>query len=168
MSSQVDLVSNGLIVSGAYLEDAPDAVARMTRSLAEALRIAINNPANAYLASLKHVDGLPADESLVSALESAADGQVEFLASDPDPGEIAKSRQQLEADLSERFDGAMLTQFRVLLNTIELWDAEILGYSELASWEAMQDTLESLGYLEDDAGALQGAFTNQFVAGRDE
>ncbi|MDE2775705.1 MAG: ABC transporter substrate-binding protein [Chloroflexota bacterium] len=168
VSSQVDLVSNGLIVSGAYLEDAPDAVERMTRSLGDALRTAINNPAYAYLASLKHVDSLPADESLVSALEAAADGQVEFLASDPDRDAIAKSRQQLEADLTERFDGAMLTQFRVLLNTIELWDAEYLGYSDLASWKAMRDTLESLGYLENEAGDLRDAFTNQFIAGRDE
>lgn len=168
VASQVDLVSNGLIVSRAYLEEAPDAVARMVWSLASALRTAIDNPAYAYLASLEHVDSLPGNESLVSALESAADRQVEFLASDPDRDAIAKSRHQLEADLTERFDGAMLTQFRVLLNTIELWDAEYLGYSELASWQAMQDTLESMGFLAEDPGNLQDAFTNQFVAGRDE
>ena len=168
VSSQVDLVSNGLIVSKAYLEDAPETVERMTRSLADALRKAINNPAYAYLASLKHVDSLPGNESLVSALESAAAGQVEFLASDPNRAEIAESRHQLEAHLAERFDGAMLTQFRVLLNTIELWDAEYLGYSELASWEAMQATLESMGFLAEDSGNLQDAFTNQFVAGRGE
>ena len=167
VASQVDLVSNGLIVGDAYLEDSPDAVERMTRSLADALRIAINNPAYAYLASLKHVDSLPADESLVRALEAAAEGQVEFLATDPERDAIAMSRHQLAADLAERFDGALLTQFRVLLNTIELWDAENLGWSELASWEAMQATLESLGYLEGGAGALQDAFTNQFVAGGD-
>lgn len=168
VASQVDLVSNGLIVSRDYLEEAPDAVARMVWSLASALRTAIDNPAYAYLASLEHVDSLPGNESLARALELAADRQVEFLASDPNRDEIAASRRQLAADLSERFDGAMLTQFTVLLNTIELWDAEYPGYSELASWEAMQDTLESMGFLAEDSGSLQDAFTNQFVAGRDE
>jgi len=168
VASQVDLVSNGLIVSRAYLEEDPDAVGRMVAGLAAALRSVIDNPAAAYLASIKHVDSLPADESLVNALESAADGQDEFLASNPDRDEIARSRHQLVADLTERFDRNTLTQFNVLLNTIELWDAENLGYSELASWEAMQDTLESMGFLAEDAGNLQEAFTNRFIAGHDE
>ena len=167
VASQVDLVSNGLIVSKAYLEEDPDAVARMVASLAGALRSVINNPAGAYLASLEHVDSLPADEALLNALASAAEQQVEFLASDPDRDEIARSRRQLGTDLAERFDRAALTQLNVLLNTIELWDAEYIGYSELSSWEAMRDTLDSMGFLEDDAGSLQDAFTNRFVTGSD-
>ena len=166
VASQVDLVSNGLIVSRAFLEEDPDAVARMVAGLANALRSVIDNPAGAYLASLAHVDSLPADEALLKALESAAEEQLEFLASDRDRGEVARSRQQLAADLDERFDRAALTQFRVLLNTIELWDAEILGYSDLSSWEAMRDTLDSMGFLE-DGGSLQGAFSNRFVTGAD-
>ena len=166
VASQVDLVSNGLIVSRAFLEEDPDAVARMVAGFANALRSVIDNPAGAYLASLAHVDSLPADEALLKALESAAEEQLEFLASDRDRDEIARSRQQLAAELDERFDRAALTQFRVLLNTIELWDAEILGYSDLSSWEAMRDTLDSMGFLE-DGGSLQGAFSNRFVPGAD-
>ncbi len=167
VASQVDLVSNGLIVSKAYLQEDSAAVARMVAGLAGALRSVINNPAGAYLASLEHVDSLPADEALLNALASAAEQQVEFLASDPDRDEIARSRRQLGTDLAERFDRAALTQLNVLLNTIELWDAEYIGYSELSSWEAMRDTLDSMGFLEDDAGSLQDAFTNRFVTGSD-
>lgn len=167
VASLVDLVSNGLIVSRAYLEENPDAVARMVGGLAGALRSVIDNPAGAYLASLAHVDSLPADETLLKALESAADEQIDFLASDPDRGDIARSRRRLAAELAERFDRAALTQLNVLLNTIELWDADILGYSDLSSWEAMRDTLDSMGFLEDDAGSLQDAFSNRFVTGAD-
>ena len=167
VASQVDLVSNGLIVSRAFLDEDPDAVARMVGGLAGALRSVIANPAGAYLASLAHVDSLPADEALLEALESAAEAQIEFLTSDPDRSEIARSRQRLAADLNERFDRAALTQVNVLLNTIELWDAEDIGYSDLSSWEAMRETLEAMGFLEDDAGSLQDAFSNRFVTGAD-
>ena len=167
VASQVDLVSNGLIVSRAFLEEDPDAVARMVAGLAGALRSVIDNPAGAYLASLEHVDSLPADEALLNALESAAETQREFLASDPDRSDIARSRRQLAADLAERFDRAALTQLNVLLNTIALWDAEYIGHSDLSSWEAMRDTLDSMGFLDDDAGPLQDAFTNRFVTGAD-
>jgi len=167
VASQVDLVSNGLIVSRAFLEEDPDMVARMVAGLSVALRSVIDNPASAYLASLAHVDSLPADEALLNALESAAEEQLEFLASHPDRGDIARSRRQLAADLSERFERGALTQLNVLLNTIELWDAENIGYSDLSSWEAMRDTLDSMGFLEDDAGSLQDAFTNRFVTGAD-
>lgn len=167
VASQVDLVSNGLIVSRAYLDKNPDAVARMVAGLAAALRSVIDNPAGAYLASLEHVDSLPADEALLNALEAAAKEQIAFLATNPDRGDIARSRRQLSADLAERFDQAALTQLNVLLNTIELWDADRLGYSDLSSWEAMRDTLDSMGFLEDDAGRLQDAFTNRFITGAD-
>ena len=167
VSSQVDLVSNGLIVSRAYMEENPDAVAQMVSALAGALQAVIDNPAAAYLASLKHVDSLPVDEALQNALESAAERQDEFLASNPARDDIAESRRQLAFELSERFDGAALTQLHVLLNTIELWDAERLGYSELASWEAMRDTLDFMGFLDDDIDNLQDAFTNKFVPGSD-
>ena len=168
VSSQVDLVSNGLIVSAAYLEDDPGAIARMVAGLGAALKAVIDNPAGAYLASLRHVDGLPANELLLGALETAAAEQEEFLAQKPERDEIAQSRRQLGAELAQRFDRSALIQFQVLLNTIDLWDAETLGYSELASWEAMRGTLESMGFLPENGDMLQDAFTNRFIAGHDE
>lgn len=167
VASQVDLVSNGLIVNSAHLNDDPDAVSRMVSGLTQALQAVIDNPAAAYLASLEHVDSLPSDPSLMSELQQAARQQDEFLASNPDREAIARSRLQLAADLAERFDHASLTQIHVLLNTIELWDAERLGYSDLESWQAMSDTLLTMGFLDEDAGDLGSAFTNRFVSGND-
>lgn len=165
VAAHVDLVSNGLIVNRALLEGDPDEVTRMVRGFARALQAVIDNPAAAYLASLEHVDSLPADDSLLRVLQAAANRQNEFVASHPGRDAIALSRHQLEADLAEQFDNELLTQLRVLLNTIELWDAESLGYSDLESWEAMRDTLAAMGFLDDGAVHLPEAFTNIFLPG---
>lgn len=165
VASQVDLVSNGLIVNRARLDQDPDAVQRIVNGLAMALQAVIDNPAAAYLASLEYVDGLPDDPALMRELELAASQQENFLASNPDREAIARSRLKLAANFSERFDHAALTQLHVLLKTIDLWDAERLGYSDLESWQAMSDTLMTMGFLDEDAGDLREAFTNRFVAG---
>ena len=167
VASQVDLVSNGLIVGRARLDEDPDAVERIVSGLTKALQAVIDNPAAAYLASLKYVDGLPDDPSLMRELQLAASQQEEYLASNPDREAVARSRLQLAADLAERFDHAALTQLHVLLHTIELWDAARLGYSDLESWQAMSDTLLTMGFLDEDTGDLGEAFTNRFVAGHD-
>ena len=167
VASQVDLISNGLIVNRAQLDEDPEAVARMIGGLTRALQAVIDNPAAAYLDSVKYVDGLPDDPLLMRELERATSKQEEFLASNPDREAVANSRLQLAADLAERFDRVALTQLHVLLSTVELWDAERLGYSDLDSWQAMRDTLLTMGFLDEDAGDLGEAFTNRFVAGRD-
>ena len=166
VASQVDLVSNGLIVSSAHLEDEPDAVARMVSGFRRALKAVIDNPAAAYLVSVNYVDGLSAESSLMRELELAASKQAEFLASNPDREAIAQSRLQLAADLSERFDHATLTQLNVLLKTIDLWDAERPGYSDLVSWQAMRDTLLAMGFLEEDAGDLGERLHQQICLGK--
>ncbi len=168
ISSQVDLVSNGLIVNRRLIIEEPDTVSRMVGALYEALRMAIDNPAAAYLASLAYVETLPSDESLIAELELAAEGQAEFLETKPERRAIAESRADLAQQLSQQFDAATLTQFHVLLNSIELWDAQDLGVSDLASWEAMRDTLALMGFLGDDLGDLSEAFTNEFIAGSSE
>ena len=167
VASQVDLVSNGLIVNRTQAEDNADEVARMVAGLTLALQAVIDNPAAAYLASLRHVDGLPADESLLGALQAASDRQAEFLSANPNQEDIARARRQLAADLAQQFDSSTLAQLNVLLNTIELWDAEVLGYSDLESWQAMRDTLSDMGFLAEGAVNLQDAFTNRFIAGQD-
>ncbi|MCY3831927.1 MAG: ABC transporter substrate-binding protein [Chloroflexi bacterium] len=165
VAAHVDLVSNGLIVNRALLEGDPDEVARMVRGFAQALQAVIDNPAAAYLASLKHVDSLRADDSLLRVLQAAASQQQEFAASHPGRDAIALSRRQLARELAEQFGKELLTQMQVLLNTIELWDAENLGYSDLESWDAMRDTLAAMGFLDDAAVHLPEAFTNIFIPG---
>ncbi len=167
VASQVDLVSNGMIVSQALLAEAPSAVRRMAGALGAALREAIDNPAGAYLASLNHVDDLPGSADFVAELQAASERQRAFLAGDPDRAAIAQSRQHLADALAAQFEADLLTQFSVLLNTIELWEAERLGYSDLASWEAMRDTLDLMGDLGGELGDLADAFTNEFLSGSD-
>lgn len=168
VASQVDLVSNGLIVGRSLLDADPDSAMRMAGALKAALQHSINNPAQAYLASLKYVDTLPSDESLTAELEAASERQADFLASNPDRAAVAEGRAELQRYLSQQFDAGVLTQFHVLLNTIELWDADELGLSDLTSWEAMRDTLALMGFLGDELGDLSDAFSNDYVLGSSE
>ena len=163
VASQVDLVSNGMIVSRAHMQDNPAAVQRMVRALAGALQATINNPAAAYLASLAHVDSLPREAALLEALESAADAQADFLQGSPSRAEVAASRAELSHQLQSRFSAQSLAQFTILLNTIALWDADQLGISDLASWQAMHATLQRMNFLGETPVELLDAFSNQFI-----
>lgn len=53
-------------------------------------------------------------------------------------------------------------QKEVLARSIDLWQAERLGFSDEQSWQNMQDTLLKMGLLE-EALDLDKAFTNEFV-----
>lgn len=163
VAQQVDLVSNGLIINRALLDDDPAAAQRMVGAFAEALRATIDNPAAAYLASLAHVESLPRAAPLLEALESAADAQHDFLRGLPSRAEVAASRADLAKQLKSRFAAPVLAQFVILLSTIELWDADQLGKSDLASWRAMRDTLQRMGFLGEAPVELASAFSNQFV-----
>ena len=165
VASRVDLVSNGLIVSADLAGRDPDKVQRLVNGLDSALKATINNPANAYLASGTFVETLPGDpESRILLLE-LAEQQAAFLETDPTREEIADSRTDMYETLVESLGSDDLTQFEVLLRTIELWDADMLGQSDLSSWVAMSDTLRLMGLLSDDASDLSASFSNQFVAG---
>lgn len=163
VASRVDLVSNGLIISRAHLQDDAASAGRMVSAFARALRATIDNPAAAYLASLAHVDSLPQDDALLEALEAAAEAQSDFLRDMPSRAEVAASRADLVNQLESRFDAQSLAQFTILLNTIELWDADQLGISDLASWQAMRDTLQRMGFLGESPLELPDAFSNQFI-----
>lgn len=163
VSSIADLVSNGLITSAEVVENNPEQVQAIVDGLDLALQASINNPARAYLMSLPYVENLPADEAFVSALETLADEQDAFIATEPDREAVMDSRWAMYETLAEEFDADMLTQFEVLLTTTDLWDADVLGYSDLVSWQTMADALFTLGALEAVPDDLDVAFTNQFV-----
>lgn len=162
VSEAADLVSNGLVTNEATLSDNPELVRGMVTAFHNGLRDSVNNPAEAYLISAKYVDNLPLDEALKTALEDAAQTQADFLADNPDREAVIESRADLLATLSESFDEAALLQFHILLNTIDLWDADRLGVTDLASWEVTQQTLMTMNFISEPID-LEAAFTNDFV-----
>ena len=165
VASRVDLVSNGLIVSADLARRDPDKVQRMVRGFDSALKATISNPANAYLASGAFVETLPGQADFLALLRDLAAEQAAFLETDPTREQIVESRSNLIELLAESLGADDLTQFEVLLRTIELWDADRLGYSVLSSWEAMSDTLRLMGLLSDGPPDLSASFSNQFVTG---
>ena len=83
VASVTDLVSNGIITNEQTIADNPELVQSVVNAFDEALRLSIQNPARAYLLSIDAIEGLPADDELVAALEDLAAQQEEFLATEP-------------------------------------------------------------------------------------
>ncbi len=167
VAAEVDLVSNGLVTNEETIANQPEMVAAFVSAYHQGLQDVINNPAAAYLLSLDYVDNLPISDDLQAALEAEAAAQEEFLATNPDREAIAESRQTMYDRLHEQFSSEELIQLQVLLKSIELWDAEQLGVTDLASWEAAQNVLLEMGFLNEPLD-LEAAFTNEFVPGFEE
>lgn len=165
VASQVDLVSNGLIVNADILRSNAAKVGRMVAAIEKAVQASINNPARAYLASLQFVENLPINEKMLARLEELSAAQADFLQTNPDREQIAASREELNEQLRDSVGGDSLTQFAVLLRTIDLWDADALGFTDLLSWESMHETLQMMGFLDDQDLDLEASFSNQFVLG---
>lgn len=161
VASMVDMISNGIVTNATTIENDPQLVRAVVSGFDRALRDVINNPADAFLLSSSYVEGL-ADGELAEALAAEAAYQAEFLAGHHDREAVAESRAAMRARLNEQFGGDALVQFDVLLNTIDLWDADRLGLTNLEAWETTQDVLLLMGFLEAPID-LTEAFTNAFV-----
>jgi NitT/TauT family transport system substrate-binding protein len=164
VSDYADLVSNGIITNEVTIADNPELVAGMVNAFDRGLRDAISNPAEAYVLSALHVENLPLSPALEEALQVEAAEQNAALAAAPalSREDLAAYRADLLSGLLEQFTPDELTQFQVLLNTIELWDAEALGYADAQSWEMTQDVLMDMGFVS-TAIDVNTAFTNQFL-----
>lgn len=162
VAEQADIVSNGIITSETAIAEQPELIASIVRAFHRGLQDAINNPAEAYLISEAYVEALPMDDDLRTALEAGADAQEAFLTGEPTREEIAESRTALSDILAERFSADLLIQMQVLLATIDLWDADQLGFTDPASWETTRDILTEMGTLVNEV-TLEDAYTNQFV-----
>lgn len=163
VSEALPLVSNGLIVNNDFLRLNPDLVAQFVEAFHRGLQDVINNPARAYLLSLAHVENLPLSDELRAVLEQEAADQEAFLATGPDREAVAASREALRERLHAQFERPLLLQMDVLLNTIELWDADDLGMTDPEAWDNMVAVLRELGKLPARASGLDALFTNQFV-----
>lgn len=157
-----DMVSNGIVTSETIIEENPELVAAMVAAFDAGLQDAINNPAEAYLLSLEYVENLPIDDDFRAVLEAAAEAQNAFLADAPDREAVAQSRTDLLAELEAEFSDDMLIQFRVLLASIDLWDADQLGFTDAASWELTQEVIDQMGILPGPI-ELEDAYTNDFL-----
>lgn len=163
VADAADLVSNGIVTNEQTLATQPERVAAVARAFGRGLRATIDNPATAYLHSATFVESLPLSPVLAESLRELAEEQAVFLASGPSRDAIANSRTaQFEALAANPALVDELTQFRVLLASIDLWEADVLGYSELASWQATAETLREMGFLNSEID-LAAAFTNDFL-----
>lgn len=162
VSMAADLVSNGLVTNEQTITENPDLVEAMVGAFDQGLREAINNPAEAYLLSASYVENIPLSDAFKAALETAAAAQAEFLKTDPSRELVGESRATLRAALVAGFGPEERVQFEVLLNTIDLWDADTLGFSDRASWEIAGKTLTDMGFLSTVVD-LDKAFTNDFL-----
>jgi NitT/TauT family transport system substrate-binding protein len=176
VADAADLVSNGIVTNEETIANDPALVQSVVAGFDAGLQDVVNNPAQAYLLSANYVEGLLTEDlaDFRAALETAAAAQEEFLATNPDRDAIIASRAALRESLGEQFDGATLLQFDVLLTSIDVWDADQLGYSTLESWEAMQATL--LAITDPTSGTpilaeaidLEAAFTDAFLPDQGE
>jgi NitT/TauT family transport system substrate-binding protein len=51
----------------------------------------------------------------------------------------------------------------VLEASLELWDAETLGYTEAATWDRTQEILLAMGLLDAPVENLEASYTNEFI-----
>jgi NitT/TauT family transport system substrate-binding protein len=164
VASAANMVSNGIITNEDTIADDPDLVSAMVTAFDAGLRDVINNPAEAYRLSVPYVENLPMSDELETALTTTAEEQAAFLEENPDSDRetIAARRADLLASLREQFDADTLLQFEVLLTTIDLWEADQLGYSDPEAWETTQNTLVTMGYIT-ESQEVSAAFTNDFL-----
>jgi NitT/TauT family transport system substrate-binding protein len=158
------MISNGIVTNEEIIASDPELVTAFVAAFDHGLRDTINNPSEAYLLSAKYIDGLPLPDDLKAALERDAAGMNEFFNAQPNPTReaMAQARTDLHDTLSAQFDSTTLLQFRVLLASIDMWDADQLGYTDPASWQVAADTLTEMGLLTEPVD-LASAYTNEFL-----
>lgn len=89
-------------------------------------------------------------------VQALLDGITDCIADPDEAYELSKAHVPNLAEADQAVQKA------VLARSIELWQAERLGYSELQAWSNMQDTLLKMGLLSAPL-ELEKAFTNEFV-----
>ncbi len=166
-----DLVSNVIVTNETTIDAAPELVKAFVKAFDRGLQAAIANPAAAMLASAPHVEGLlaPGDaEVLASLAQLVQDGEdrdtMLLVEADADEEDLEPQLEELRATLGRGLSASAALQSSVLLATLPLWQAEVLGYSDRNSWETTAAALQASGMLA-SAPDVDQAFTNRFVPG---
>lgn len=164
LDAAATLVSNGLITNEQMIAEHPDQVRAVVEAFERGLRDTIQNPAEAYLISMNYVENLPTSDEMDQVLADEAEAQRILIETgvDMDRESVAAQRTALYDRLVDQFNRQDLLQFRVLLTTIDLWDADPLGHSDPAAWEATQQSLIATGMLDAPID-LSGAYTDEFL-----
>jgi putative riboflavin transport system substrate-binding protein len=164
VSTAADMVSNGIITNEETIANHPDLVKAFVAAFDHGLRDTIDNPSEAYLLSAKYIDGLPLADDLKTALQMEASGEADFL--NAQPHSTREAMAQVRIDLFDRlkakFDETTLLQMQVLLTSIDLWDADQIGYNNAAAWQTTEDILTKMGQLTQSID-LSAAYTNDFL-----
>ncbi|MDD9956006.1 MAG: ABC transporter substrate-binding protein [Anaerolineaceae bacterium] len=173
----VDLVSNVIVTNETTLEASPELVKAFVKAFDRGLQAAIANPAAAMLASSPYVEGLlaPGDAEVLASLASLASlaqlamdeadrGTMLRVEGEVDEEDLEAQLEELRATLGRGLSTSAKLQSSVLLSTIPLWVAEVLGYSDRVSWVTTAAALQAAGML-DNAPDVDLAFTNRFVPG---
>lgn len=161
-----DIVSNGIVTNEMMINEQPERVRAVVAAFDQALHDVINNPAEAYLISLNHVENLEISDTMRAALEAESAARIELLAESPDRETIISENEALLARLQEQFTPSELIQFVVLLETIKLWDSDTLGVMTPESWAQTRDILNLLGATIDE-GVIDVAYTVEFLPQRE-
>lgn len=169
-----DLVSNVIVTNETTIDAAPDLVKAFVNAFDKGLQAAIANPAAAMLASAPYVEGLlaPGDAEVLASLAQLAqdgvDGDTMLLVeADADEEDLEAQLEELRATLGRGLSTSAKLQSSVLLATLPLWQAEVLGFSDRDSWETTAAALRAAGMLEGGSD-VDLAFTNRFVPGCSE
>lgn len=164
VADYADMVSNGIVTNEETIASDPELVQSFVTAFHQGVVDTINNPAEAYLISREYVESLTASDAFSESLISEVEAKNQALAdgSLPDQDAVAASRAAFLSRLSGQFSADELLQMEVLLATIELWEADRLGYSDADSWQITEDTLIQMGQLSEGID-LASAFTNDFV-----
>ena len=162
VSDYVDMVSNGVVTNEEMIAEQPERVRALVAAFDQSVADVIHNPFDAYLLSESYIENLPLTDELRLALESAAAEQQAIVADTNDRAEIADSRNRIFESLQSDFSSSDLLQLNVLMQTVELWDADRLGLADAESWRTTQEILLQMNFIEEPTD-VDAAFTNDFL-----
>ncbi len=166
-----DLVSNVVVSNEATILATPHLMNAFVAAFDKGLQEAIANPAAAMLASANYVEGLlaPGDAEVLATLarltQAGEDGDTMLLVeADADEEDLENQLEEMRATLGRGLSPPANLQSAVLLSTVPLWQADVLGYSDRNSWVTTAEALQAAGML-DESVDVDEAFSNRFVPG---